>query len=189
MLDFTIVNDKIVLDPNIILFDELRAVYDLKDGNKLLQIIYYRHSKDMGNPFKNLDERVKEQNVMQRVFRIDSFKGLKLNKKHTDLFNAAEEVYIKHNTTPESRLITAIETKIDEISTMLNDTVPVIEETMLKSGEVKFNTNITIITNLFSKIESIMKSKTLLENTVRKQEGAGRIKGGGTTSFRETGLD
>lgn len=188
MLDFTLVNDVIVLEPNIVLFDELKEVYDMKEGNKLLQIIYYRHSKAMGNPFKNLDNRVKETNVMQRVFRTNNFTDLKLSKSDTKKFLAAEKLYVKFNQTSEGRLINSIETKLDEIAVMLDETTPAIEETVLKSGEVKFNTNITIMTNLFSKIESIMKSKSILENVVLKQEGAGRVKGGGTTSFRELGL-
>ena len=161
----------------------------MKDGNRLLQLIYYRHSKNNANPFRNLDARVKEENVMQRVFRVNSFKELKLSVKDLEAFKAAEKLYIKHNQTAEGRLINSIETKLDEIAVMLDETTPSIEETILKSGEVKFNTNITIMTNLFSKIESIMKSKSILENAVLKQEGVGRVKGGGTTSFREVGLN
>ena len=64
MIKFTIVGGKLVLDPNIVLFKVLQALYDVQDGPKYLQVIYYTHSTDPENPFKDLDSRVAEENII-----------------------------------------------------------------------------------------------------------------------------
>lgn len=188
MLKFTLVNNKIALDPNIVLLEDLHNLYKEKRGEKLLQVIYFMYSRDTENPFRDLDQITIAENVISSVFKKKSLTELNLTAREAKLFSKAEKIFIKHNITSEARLEKAIDKKLDEISTMLNDTTPTIEESVTKSGEVKFNTNLTIILNLFTKIETIMKSKSVLQAAIRKQEGTGRIKGGGTTSFREMGM-
>jgi len=187
MLKFTIVKDKVVLDPNIVLFKDLHTLFKTPRGTKLLQVIYYLHSREADNPFRDISQSIVEENILQTVFNQPDWKGVKRSAKESALYEAAEALFIKYNTSSESRLEKSIDKKLDEISTMLNDTIPVIEESMTKGGETKFNSNLTIILNLFTKIETIMKSKTVLQNAIQKQEAKGRTRGGGTTSFREAG--
>lgn len=188
MIRFTINGGKLVLDPNIVLFKVLQDLYNVPDGQKFLQVIYYTHSTAADNPFRDLDSRVSEENILRTVFNKSSWKELKVSKDIEKKFDAAEAFFIKHNSTPETRLLKSIDKKLDEISTMLDDNTPTIEESVTNSGETKFNSNLTIMLNAFSKIETIMKSKTLLQNTIAKTEGAGRTKGGASTSFRERGV-
>jgi len=188
MVRFTIVNNKVVLDPNIVLLKNLSDLYTEKRGPKLLQVIYYLHSRNQDNPFRDLDQVTIETNVLQAVFNKARWEEIKMTDKEKKLYLGAEKTFMKHNTTPESRLEKAIDKKLDEVSKMLNETVPVIEENITKSGETKFNSNLSIILGLFSKIETIMKSKTVLQTAILKQEVAGKIRGGGTTSFREMGI-
>jgi hypothetical protein len=188
MINLTLVKGKVVLDPNIVLFEELKELYDLPRGDAFLKIIYYRHSREAENPFKDLSSLVLEENLMRVIFRKDSWKDINPTKKEVELFERAEKLFIKYNTTPEARLEKSINKKIDEISHMLNDVVPEIEKNFTKSGETKFSTNLNIIINLFTKIETVLKGKSVLQNAIMKQESAGRVRGGGTTSFREMGL-
>jgi len=162
MIKFTINSGKLVLDPNIVLFDELNDLYKCKSGEKYLQVIHYRHSKDPDNPFKDLDKRVIDQNIYQTVFKKNTWDKLKTPKSTEAKFIVAEELFIKYNNTAESRLLSSMDKKFDQISTLLDDTTPTIEESLLASGKTEFTSNLTIILNLFTKIETIMKSKTLL---------------------------
>jgi hypothetical protein len=73
-----------------------------------------------------------------------------------------------YNSTPEIRMLT-IDKKIDEISTMLDDNIPIIEESVTNSGETKFNSNLPIMLNAFTKLETIMKSKVLLQSLLPKR--------------------
>jgi hypothetical protein len=59
---------------------------------------------------------------------------------------------------------------------MLDDNIPIIEESVTNSGETKFNSNLPIMLNAF-KLETIMKSKVLLQSAIAKTVGAGRNKG------------
>lgn len=188
MIKFTIVAGKLVLDPNIVLFEALHTLYKCKNGEKYLQIIHFRHSRDPDNPFKDLDNRVIDQNIYQTVFKKDTWEQIKTPKNVEAKFLVAEQLFIKYNDTSESRLLESMNIKFDQISTLLNKTTPTIEESVLSSGKTEFTSNLTIILNLFTKIEIIMKSKTLLTNAIMKQESAGRIRGGGTSSFREKGM-
>jgi len=188
MIRFTIVNNKVVLDPNIVLLKDLSNLYVEKRGPKLLQVIYYMHSRNQDNPFRDLDQITIETNILQAVFNKAGWEEINMTSKEKKLYLSAEKIFMKHNTTPESRLEKAIDKKLDEVSRLLNETEPVIEESITKSGETKFSSNLTIILNLFTKIETIMKSKTVLQNAILKQEVAGKVRGGGTTSFREMGI-
>jgi hypothetical protein len=67
-------------------------------------------------------------------------------------------------------MLKSIDKKIDEISTMLDDNIPIIEESVTNSGETKFNSNLPIMLNAFFKLETIMKSKVLLQSAIAKTE-------------------
>ena len=127
MLKFTLVKGEIVLSPEIVLFKELSDVYDIDDGDKLLQSIYYMHSRASDNPFKDLDLFVKEENVFMALFKKKSLGLLKLSKDTLSKYRRAEDIFIKHTTTTESRMYASIDKKMDEIARMLDDTVPTID--------------------------------------------------------------
>lgn len=188
MIKFTIVKGNLVLDPNIVLIKELHDLYKCKDGTKLLQMIYYRHSTDVENPFRDLDARVLEENILRLVFNKNSWAALKLTADTRRKFDKAEEAFLLFNSTPESRLLRSVDAKMDQIAKMLDDNDPIIEESITKSGETKFNSNLTIMLAAFTKIETILKSKTMLNNAILKAEASGKVRGGGTTSFREMGM-
>lgn len=187
MIRFTITGGKLVLDPNIVLFKELQELYNVPDGQKFLQVIYYTHSTENDNPFQNLDDRVLEENILRAVFNKSSWKELKVSKTTEKKFEDATALFLKYNSTPEIRMLKSIDKKIDEIAAMLDDNVPIIEESVTNSGETKFNSNLPIMLNAFTKLETIMKSKLLLQNAIAKVEGAGRNRGDVSTSFRERG--
>lgn len=187
MLEFTLSEGKIVLSKEIVLFKELETVYNLKDGEKLLLSISYMHSRSMQNPFRDLDFRVKETNVFMAVFKVKNFEALKLSKVNIKKYKEAEEVFKFYNTTAEGRMSASINRKFDELAILMDETVPTIEESVTKSGEVKYNSNLTIILNLFSKLDVIMKARSTLETAILKNESAGRLRGGGRSSFRESG--
>lgn len=187
MIKFIIAKGKLVLDPSIILLKDLNDLYNCKQGDKLLQVIYYTHAKDVENPFKDLDRRVISTNVLQAVFGKAEWKDLKTTKETDKIFDKAEKCFLYHCSTPETRLKESLEVKMDEITTMLNENTPVIEENVNPTtGEIKFSSNMPIILNAFSKIEVLMKSKQLLESSIVKSEGANVRRG--STSFREMNL-
>jgi hypothetical protein len=51
---------------------------------------------------------------------------------------------------------------------MLDDNIPIIEESVTNSGETKFNSNLPIMLNAFAKLETIM-SKVLLQSALPKR--------------------
>jgi hypothetical protein len=150
-------------------------------------MIYYTHSTEHDNPFTGLDARVLEENILRAVFNKGSWAELKVPKATEEKFKAATDLFLKFNSTPEIRMLKSIDKKIDEISTMLDDNTPIIEESVTNSGETKFSSNLPIMLNAFAKLETIMKSKVLLQSAIAKTVGAGRNRGDVSTSFRERG--
>jgi hypothetical protein len=102
-------------------------------------VIYYTHSTEPDNPFTGLDARVLEENILRAVFNKSTWKELKVPKATEDKFKLATDLFLMYNSTPEIRMLKSIK-KIDEISTMLDDNIPIIEE-LTNSGETKFNSN------------------------------------------------
>jgi lipopolysaccharide biosynthesis glycosyltransferase len=188
MIKFTIVKDRVVLDPNIVLLRDLKALYDYPDGDKYLKVIYYMHSTDVENPFRDLDARVVEENVLMVVFKKKTWEDLKMSDELVALYKKAEDVFLFYNTTSETRMLKALNRKMDEIAAMLDTTAPAIEEFTTDKGEIKFNSNLPIILNAFTKLETLMKSKTLLAESIVKAEGVSKVRGGGVSSFRDKGL-
>lgn len=189
MIELILEKGEIVLSKDIVLFDELKKLFEVnKLGKKLVQALYYMHAVGGKNPFSDLDALVREESVFMAVFGKASLVDLKLSEKNLKLYKDAENLYEKYAHTAESRLERSINTKLDEISRMLDETVPTIEESVTKSGEVKYNSNLGIILNMFSKIDVIMKAKTTLQQAIQKKTNSGRVKGGGTSSFLEKGL-
>jgi hypothetical protein len=75
-------------------------------------------------------------------------------------------------------MLKSIDKKIDEISTMLDDNIPIIEE-----SQEKQSSTLTYLSCLMPSLETIMKSK-VLQSAIAKTVGAGRNKGDVSTSFR-----
>lgn len=188
MIKFIIAKGKIVLSPEIVLFKELESLYKEKDGQKYLQVIYYLYSRDSDNSFRDLSRLVVEENVLQAVFNKRSWSELKMSRSLEKKYELAKNLFIEYTSTTESRLEESMNKKLDEIAMMLDTIAPVIDQSVVPSGETKFNTNLTIILNLFSKVEGIMKSKGVLRSAILRTEAVGKVRGGGTTSFRERGL-
>jgi hypothetical protein len=120
MIRFTITSGKLVLDPNIVLFKDLQDLFNCADGPKFLQVIYYTHSTE---PDLSLGWMlgVLEENILRAVFNKSTWKELKVPKATEDKFKLATDLFLMYNSTPEK----SIDKKIDEISTMLDDNIPI----------------------------------------------------------------
>jgi len=175
MIKFTLHKGEVVLDTSIVLFDDLKAVYDMPRGNQFLQVIFYRHSREPDNPFRDISAMVLEENIVRVVFRKGTWKEVGITKKEAALFEKAEKIFIEYTTTPEARLERSLNKKLDEISFMLDNEVPKIEKTLTKSNKIEYSTNMTIILNLFTKIETILKGKSILNNVILKNQALTRF--------------
>ncbi|MCK5788601.1 MAG: hypothetical protein KAH32_06360 [Chlamydiia bacterium] len=189
MIELTLSGGKVVLSMNIVLFDELQKLYDIpKVGEKLLRCIYYKHSTSDENPFKDLDISVKEHSIYMSVFNQPGRSKLKLSKKNEGIFIEAEKLFEAYEVTPEKRLNNSINRKFDEISRLLDETPPEISTSETSSGETKYNSNLPIILNMFGRIETIMKAKDKLSESIKRHDSVSKLKGGNNSSFREKGL-
>jgi hypothetical protein len=89
-------------------------------------VIYYTHSTEPDNPFTGLDARVLEEISCGRCLtkalgRSSKFlRQLKINSNWLQTFSDVQQY-------SEIRMLKSIDKKIDEISTMLDDNIPIIE--------------------------------------------------------------
>ena len=97
-----------------------------------------------------------------------------------DKITAALNAYLKAYETPEARVLKLFNSKIDQLSTMIKDTTPKIEEnTNPTTGAITFSSNVDILTKAMEKIDSLMVTKSKLEAKLRNEsDGKGVVRGG-----------
>jgi len=193
MLKFTVVNEQVCIDPNIILIEEFSNILqygkrnDKEDlANKMLIYVFYCCDLTDSNPMRDVDHRMKEEQAMSRVF---GNKKSKFTKKEESLIGAAMDAYNFFNETSSERAILAIDAKIDEMRTKLENTeveiVRNVEETSSGSEKVSFVSNEKIIGNIVENISKMMATKLNIANSAKKIEQSGRVRGNKGSSLIE----
>lgn len=194
MLKFTVLDSKVVIDPNIILFEEFqdiikhcgKKINDEELANRMLLYVFYCCDLTEDNPLKHIDYRVKEKEAFARSFQGTSKK--KFNVAERKLIDAAIETYNYFNETSAERAIIAIDKKIDEARTKLEDEeVEIIRNVNENTGVVSFTSNEGILSNLAKQIGEMMTLKLQISNAAKKMENTGRVRGNKGSSLAERG--
>jgi hypothetical protein len=189
MLKFTIQNQQVVLDPNVALIEEFQAVlnYDKKDkdlGNRMLLYVYYCCDLTADNPMRDLDYREKPGQAMSRAFQNKKKDFTPGEKK---VVTAAMEAYNYFNETAGERSLLALDQKIDEIRTILENTEPEIIRNLADNGSVTFSSNDKILSSFAKQIQDLMNMKIAIAEASKKLENTGRVRGDKKSSILERG--
>jgi hypothetical protein len=190
MLKFTIQNQQVVLDPNILLFEEFINIleYAKKDkdlGNRMLLYVYYCCDLTSDNPMRDLDYREKPGQAMSRAFQNKKKDFPPAEKK---LITAAMEAYNYFNETAGERSMMVLDQKIDEIRTVLEETTPVIIQNFNEaSGVTTFASNDKILASFAKQIQDLMVMKIAIAEASKKLENTGRVRGDKKSSILERG--
>jgi hypothetical protein len=192
MLKFTVHNQKVCIDPSIVLLEEFSDIlaYGKKKkdedlGNRMLLYIFFCCDLTEDNFMRDIDFRQKPEQALMRAFagRKDKF-----TEQEQDLIDAGIAAYNFFNETSAERAVLAIDKKIDEARTVLeNETIEIIRTTNENTGEVKFVTNETILSKLAENIGKLMTLKISVMNAAKKMENTGRVRGGKGSSLLERG--
>jgi len=190
MLKFTVLNNNVCVDPNIILIKEFDAIvqYGIKKkdpnlSNRLLLYIFYCCDLTSDNPVKDVDFRLKESQAMAIAFRGEK---KSFTKEEEKLVNAGIDAYNFYNETSAERAIYAIDKKIDEARTSLEAMeLEVVRNTDPNNGKVTFTSNEGIMGNLADQIGKMMTLKLTVANAATKLENTGRVRGGKGSSIAE----
>jgi len=191
MLKFTVLNEQVLLDPNIIMIDEFKSLYDYGEkieatmGSRFLLYVFYCCDLTPSNPMKDIDYRVKEAQAMSRAFRNvkKSFPA-----KERVMVDAAIDAYNFFNETSAERAILAMDKKIDEARTVLEETdIEIIKNIKATDGTISYASNETILGNLSKRIGDLMTLKIQISNSAKKLENSGRVRGGKGSSLIERG--
>ena len=141
MLKFTVLNEQVLLDPNIIMIEEFKNLYDY--GEKI------------------------ESNLGSRFLLY---------------------VFYFFNETSAERAILAMDKKIDEARTVLEETdIEIIKNIKATDGTISYASNETILGNLSKRIGDLMTLKIQISNSAKKLENSGRVRGGKGSSLIERG--
>ena len=188
MLKFTISRGKVVLDKSVILvkeFTDILAKYPGDKGMNMLLHIFYCCELSDDNMYKNVNFLLKEKSSQARIF----------GKKH--IFTEEEAMYIHNgfnaynffNETAVERGGNTFDDKIDEISSLLAKTKPVIHTVLDAEGNIdKFVANDKILDSFAAQINKYAGYKLASIKTATQIQGAGRIRGNKSSSAIEAGL-
>jgi hypothetical protein len=190
MLKFTVLDDKVCVDPNIKLIEEFDNILlygkkkkNLELSNRMLIYVFYCCDLSEDNPMRDIDFRMKPEQAMSRAFRNEKSS---FTKEEQNLIDAAIDAYNFFNETSAERAILAIDKKIDEARTTLEGAqVEIIRNTNENTGVTTFASNENIIGNLAKQIGEMMTLKIQLTNAAKKLENTGRVRGGKGSSLIE----
>jgi superfamily I DNA and RNA helicase len=143
MLKFTLLNEKVCIDPNIKMIDEFNDILlhgkKVKDDNlafRMLLYVFYCCDLSDDNLMRDVDYRLKPEQAMVRAFQ---GKKKKFTKVEEALIEAAMDAYNFFNETSAERAVLAIDKKIDEARTVLEETdVEIVRNTNASTGAISF---------------------------------------------------
>ena len=192
MLKFLVHNERVVVDVNILTMDEFLTLYKYGEGvedgygSRLLLYVFYCCDLSSDNPMKDIDFRRKPGQALSRAFK--GTKTKKFTAKETKMVDAAIDIYNFFNETSAERAILAMDRKIDEARTVLEEEeIEIVRNVKVADGTVTFASNETIIGNLAKRIGELMVLKIQITNSAKKLENAGRVRGGKESSLAERG--
>jgi hypothetical protein len=191
MLKFQVYNNKVCIDPSIILLEEFSNILayakkkkDEDLGNRMLLYVFFCCDLTEDNFMRDIDYRLKPEQAMSRAF---INKITKFDKEQSDLVDAAIDAYNFFNETSAERAVLAIDKKIDEARTIMETTDIEIIRNVKESGEVSFASNETILFKLAENIGKLMTLKLSVSAAAKKMENSGRVRGGKGSSLLERG--
>jgi hypothetical protein len=191
MLKFQVYNGKVCIDPSIVLLEEFSNIlaYGKKKknedlANRMLLYVFFCCDLTEDNFMRDLDYRLKPEQALARAF---AGQIKKLDQEQQDLIDAAIDAYNFFNETSAERAILAVDKKIDEARTVLENTEIEIVRNQKDNGEVSFASNETILSKLATNIGNLMTLKLTVMNAAKKMENTGRVRGGKGSSLLERG--
>lgn len=192
MLRFTLLNSKVVLDPQLVMIEEFTDILSYakskKDedlGNRMLVYVFYCCDLTEQNPLRDVDYRLKEEQALSRAFIV---KNKKFTKQERTLLDAALDAYNFLNENALERATLSYDRKIDEIRTLLDTTTPEIHSVTDQAGDViSYVSNNTIIASFAKQLSDMATFKLKAMETAKKIENTGRVRGDKGSSLIERG--
>ena len=192
MLKFTILQERVILDPKILLTEEFTNILDYwedkgkaEEGFKYLLYVFYCCDLSDENMMRDIDYRLKPEQAYLRVFK---GKKKKFTKKEQDLVDSAMDAYNFFNETSIERAGMTYDQKIDEITEFLSQEKPRLEEVLDEEGMLlRFVSNDKVIGNFAKQISEFTTYKLRAIETAKKIENTGRVRGDKGSSIIERG--
>jgi len=173
-------DEKVVIDFRFYMFKEFTDIWnkdkskDKLNANRMLYFVFLLCDIGKDNPIKDVLSENRESEAKFRAYRNRS-KEFSLDE--INLLEPAIKMYTELNTTTEERLLMAFDRKAEELSRILETTLP---ETVTNSenGVVSFVSNSKIITDALSKLSKIRANREMIVSTIKKRAISQRVRGG-----------
>lgn len=170
MVDFNIVNGKLIIDPQTLTVQAFNQIWD-SDTDKVKtkasnMLTYIYHMKDIRkeNPFRDLPMSQKEGMCKRNAFGKQDHR---FNDKEQAMVDRAMAWYDVLNKTAVQRLSVSMDRKLDQISEFLDDT----------KNDIKTVDQLEDQSNAMQKIEKILASKKRVDEFVRDELEKSKVKG------------
>jgi hypothetical protein len=187
--------DRIIIDVNFLQLEDFVAIKEYygpkkkSKTDKMFLYIYYMFSLSEENAFRDLDGRMKKEQVIYRIWKSRDAEP-PFDKKELSLFNKAADAFILHSSTEEERAVEELNRKMEQLRETIRDTAPkIVEQINPSTGVTSFVTNIDIINKAIKELPTILEVKEKLIASMKRQSINTRNRGGTKqTSFREKGM-
>jgi len=177
MLRFTVDSAfNLEIDYKVIMFEPFKVIVKLdksrnkKRARQLLTYIYLREDISINNPFSKLSYKERIASAERIIF---TGANPKFTKKEQELVLLAIDTYVKYSATPEERLLSTIDEKIEENNKVLMD---------LKIGDKNYS---KITKDTQSNLSGFFKQKKEIMDNLKHNNG--KVRADQKTSLIESG--
>ena len=192
MISFTLLNGKLIVDPKMIMIKEFTDImsYGKKKelGMRMLLYVFYCCDLTNNNPMKDVDYRQKEEQAMVRA--MGPIKKTSFTPKEQGLIDSGIHAYNYFNEDSLERSANTQQRKIDEVSKLLDETVPFITTVYNPETEEmdKVVTNQAAIKGFIQQLDLLAVGMLKAKETAKKVENVGRVRGNKGSSIIERGV-
>ena len=181
MIKFDIRKERLIIDPTFLMFDEFTNIWkwdktQLKaNATKLLRFVFHLCDLSDDNPLRDIEYSKKE---VECKFRVFGNRDHLFSDDELSLLHPAIDCYTQQNTTSEERMMEVFNKKIDQIKDVLEDAEPeFIKNINANTGEIKFTSNLDIITKALKEIDNILEAKNKIKAKVMRESSGSKVRG------------
>ena len=183
-------DEKIVTDFRFFMFKEFTDIWnkdkskDKLNANRMLYFIFLLCDIGKDNPLKDISSDKKEEEAKFRAYRS---RDKVFSKEEIDLLEPSIKMYTELNMTAEERLLGSFDKKAEELSKLLEQTLPE-TVTNMENGVVSFVSNSKIIADALSKLSKIRTNREIIVSSIKKTAISQKVRGDLTLSPLVRGL-
>lgn len=187
MIKFRIIENKLDLDPKILLVDCFSRLYSLDiEHIRYIKYVFFVSDIEEDNPYANLDEADKVDLAKRECFGDEHYE---FTEEEAEIVEECQEMYVKFNENADNRTVHTYDVTIDRMRKEMDKVPPeMLRELDQKTGKVCFTDNFDVHAKCLINIEKIQAAKEKAVGRLKKERKDVDVRGDKTIGLMGRGL-